>query len=87
MAEFFDWMTSPPTRCKGTAADVREDEVRRRAMLFAKLGYPRAHAEARLKANFDWEHDRFGTAAVLKRIPALVLETYQRAGLEPKKKR
>ncbi|OGQ83687.1 MAG: hypothetical protein A2289_15740 [Deltaproteobacteria bacterium RIFOXYA12_FULL_58_15] len=80
-------MNTPPTRCKGNAAEVHDEEVRCRAMLYAKLGYPRARAEARLRANFEWEHDRLGKAAVLKRIPALVLDTYQRAGVELRKKR
>ena len=79
----FPWMDSKPTTRPGSTAATRDDEVRRRAKLLAGLGYTRAAAEKRLRANVEWEHERLGKASVLGRLPALVAEAYQRAGVRP----
>jgi hypothetical protein len=90
MAEFdpIDFPRSP-RRSQAATAETRDDEIRRRAAILAHLSYPQAKAEARVRANVQWEHARLGKATVLKRIAALVAEEYARAGLgtERKKKR
>ena len=90
MAEF-DLIDFPhsPSRPPAATATTRDSEIRRRAAVLAHLGYSQAKAEARLRANVQWEHERLGKATVLKRIAALVAEEYVRAGLgaAPKKKR
>ncbi len=87
MAEPFEWMETPRVaRRPSAASDTRDDEVRRRAFLFATLGFSQAEAEARLRQNFLWEHERIGKPAVLERIAALVAESYQRAGAAKPKK-
>ncbi len=88
MAATFEWMEAPrPKRRAKATAETRDDEVRRRATMFAALGYPQAKAEARLRANWLWEHERLGKPVVLKRLAALVAEAYARAGIAPAKKK
>jgi hypothetical protein len=69
----------------GAAGETRDNEVRRRAALLASLGFSKARAEARLRQNFVWEHERLGKPAILKRLAALVAEAYQQAGVTKKK--
>jgi hypothetical protein len=88
MAATFEWMETPrPKKRAKATSGTRDDEVRRRATIFASLGYPQAQAEARLRANWLWEHERIGKPAVLKRLAALVAEAYTRAGIAPAKKK
>ncbi|MBI5509144.1 MAG: hypothetical protein HY903_10360 [Deltaproteobacteria bacterium] len=91
MAEFdlIDFPRTPQPKTPATAR-TRDEEIRRRAAILAHLGYPQAKAEARLKANLQWEYERLGKAAVLKRVATLVGEEYARAGVaapERRKKR
>lgn len=88
MAEPFEWMETPRLSRRATAtSDTRDDEIRRRAFIFATLGYTQKQAEARLRQNALWEHERIGKPTILKRLSSLVAESYQRAGAGKKKKK
>ena len=88
MAEPFEWMETPRVARRPSAtSETRDNEVRRRAFIFATLGFTRAQAETRLRQNAIWEHERMGKPAILKRISALVAESFQRAGVAKKKKK
>lgn len=87
MAEF-EWMEAPRVRrTTERTAETRDDEIKRRATLFARLGVPKAEAQKRLISYLTWEYERVGKPAAIKRLPALVTEAYSRAGVGGRKKK
>jgi hypothetical protein len=87
MAEF-DWMESPRTPQRPSrTAQTRDDEIIRRATMYAYLGVARGTAERRLQAYATWECERLGKPTVVERIPALVAAAYERAGVTAARKK
>ena len=77
----FDWMQTPQFRRRPKATqETRDSEIQRRAAIMANMGFPRAKAEKRLKAYAKWEYERVGKPSIMKRIPGIVTQAYQRAG-------
>ncbi len=83
----FPWF-APTHRGDGAARrlDVALRELRARAAIYYRLGYPAAHATARLAAAIAWEYESSSTTAPHRRpaaladaaIADLVRETYAR---------
>jgi len=87
--DLIDFTRSRPPAL-ATTQRTRDDDIRRRAALFAHLGVKSDVAEAKLKARVAWEYENLGRPTILKRLPTLVAEEYHRAGVTPaerKKKR
>lgn len=84
MNQPFEFMGSSEDRTSARSTrEVREGEIRRRAMMLAGLGYTREQAEARLRANTSWEHEGLGKPVVLKKLSVLVGEAFGKAGVAP----
>jgi len=82
----YEWIGTTTRSTPDATRATREDEISQRAALLARLGYPKKHAEARLKANLAWEYERLGSASVGKRVGALVTASYKRAGVSTKRR-
>ena len=76
----FDWMNSPAKnpqqRDPASRAQALRHEVRERAGLFKRMGYPKAHAIHRCLGNIAWAYAQAGkppvSAAEVRRIVDLV---------------
>ena len=73
----FDWMQTTTANGQSSGASARRtevlsDEIRERAGLFRRLGYPRAHAVHRCLGNIAWAYSEAGkppiSAAEVRRI-------------------
>lgn len=82
----FEWIGSTARTSLDNTRAVREDEIDKRAFLLARLGYPKKHAEERLRANLAWEYERVGKPRLQKRVGAIVSAAYKRAGVSGKKR-
>jgi hypothetical protein len=76
----FVWIGSTVREDAAKARTVSETELEGRAFTMANLGWPKKHAEQRLRKNLAWEYERVGKPAADKRVPALVTAAFKRAG-------
>jgi hypothetical protein len=79
----FPWLTSNHGGTRATAdrrLAVAQAELRDRAALFSRLGFPAADAARRLHARVAWDHESTQRPAALDdaSITALVHEVYKR---------
>ena len=82
----FDWIGTTQRSHPKTTRKTWEHETEERAFLLARLGYPKKHAESRIKASLHWEFDGLGQVAITKRVGALINNAYRRAGVSKKKR-
>lgn len=79
----FDWLESdvPATLRNQGAAKFKaqqEDEVRARAGLLRRLGYPKSYAESRCLRNLAWAFEGAGKAPLTQaEVKALVAAAYK----------
>lgn len=80
----FDWMqtttaTRQPSGGAARRTEVLSDEIRQRAGLFLRLGYPRAHAVHRCLGNIAWAYAEAGKPPIsAAEVRRLVDDVYRR---------
>jgi hypothetical protein len=62
----------------GKALAMYRDEIRQRAALLRRLGYPEQQAAARCRQNLAWDFELHGRCPVADEVDALVQAVYRR---------
>ena len=74
------WMGSTVRQSPATTLAAHEQQIQKRAYLYARLGLPKKTAEQKLTAALAWEFERVGKPAVAKKVSGLVSAAYKLAG-------